>query len=318
MEHSRLSLARRLKLQQIAIFEKVVECGSILAASRELHMTQPAVSKSIQELEAQFGEALFTRSKRGVSLTEFGVLLERHAQTLSAELRLLADDVNAWSNGASGQVVIGTLLSASARLLPQALALLLKTAPKVSVKIRVGSNDVLFPELRRGHLDVVVGLLPQGHLPAGLTHVPLYTEALCAVAASNHPLAGLPAVAGPQLREYPWIIPAPESDVKGSVQLFFDALGVGMPHQVIESVCFLTNMALLVESRAIALVPRLVAEQFARGGAITILSLDMANAPGSVGYTVCTDRQSTAATQRLLRAFRQVAQEWKEKESAAA
>ena len=63
-QHSRLSLARRLRLQQLAVFEKVVEAGSILAASNELAMTQPAVSKSIQELEAQLGGALFGRGQR--------------------------------------------------------------------------------------------------------------------------------------------------------------------------------------------------------------------------------------------------------------
>ncbi len=54
--HSSASLARRLRLQQLTIFTKVAEAGSILAASRELAMTQPAVSKSMQELEARLRE----------------------------------------------------------------------------------------------------------------------------------------------------------------------------------------------------------------------------------------------------------------------
>ena len=119
MEHSKLSLARRLKLQQLAIFEQVINTGSILGASRELHMTQPAVSKSIHELEGHFEQALFTRGKRGVRLTEFGELLQRHAEPLLAELRFLADDANAWKTGVSGQVVVGTLISASVLLLPK-------------------------------------------------------------------------------------------------------------------------------------------------------------------------------------------------------
>lgn len=63
-KHSRLSLARRLRLQQLTIFEKVVEAGSILGACAALAMTQPALSRSIHELEALLGGLLFIRGNR--------------------------------------------------------------------------------------------------------------------------------------------------------------------------------------------------------------------------------------------------------------
>ena len=88
--HSRQSLARRLRLQQLMIFEQVLASGSLLAAAGELAMTQPAISKSIQELESQLGGALFVRGKRGVQLTEFGRRFEPHAAHMLAELRQLA------------------------------------------------------------------------------------------------------------------------------------------------------------------------------------------------------------------------------------
>src|SRR5690349_14396768 len=114
--HSRLSLARRLRLQQLMIFERVVEAGSILAASRDLAMTQPAVSKSIHELEDQLGGSLFVRGKRGVVLTEFGSMFERHAKTMLGELRYLAENLNASQSGTAGHVIVGTLITASATL----------------------------------------------------------------------------------------------------------------------------------------------------------------------------------------------------------
>ncbi|MDE2157644.1 MAG: LysR family transcriptional regulator, partial [Burkholderiales bacterium] len=105
-QHSRQSLARTLKLQQLAIFEKVVQAGSILAASHELAMTQPAVSKAVQELERHLGAPLFVRGKRGVALSEFGLEFERHAKSMLGELRHLADGLNAWQSGATGRVVV--------------------------------------------------------------------------------------------------------------------------------------------------------------------------------------------------------------------
>lgn len=309
MEHSKLSLARRLKLQQLAIFEKVVETGSILAAARELHMTQPAVSKSVHELEGHFGQALFTRGKRGVKLTDFGVLLQRHASALLAELRFLADDVNAWSNGVSGQVVVGTLISASARLLPRAVTRLHETAPNVVVKVRVGSNDALFPELARGGVDIVVGLLPSPHTSAAsaaLAHVPLYDETLCAVVARHHPLASKAAIHITDLQDMDWIVSTPESAAWQSAQSFFEVVGLKTPKRLVESVSILTNLGLLLESSMVALMPHAVAEQFVRSGLLTILPLGVTSSFGKVGYTLCTDRAPTAATQRLLQALEEV------------
>ncbi|SFC05577.1 DNA-binding transcriptional regulator, LysR family [Polaromonas sp. OV174] len=306
MEHSKLSLARRLKLQQLAIFEQVVNTGSILAASRELHMTQPAVSKSIHELEGHFDQALFTRSKRGVRLTEFGELLQRHARSLLAELRFLADNANAWNTGVSGQVVVGTLISASASLLPKAVVRLRETAPNVVVTVRVGSNDVLFPELVRGEVDVVVGLLPGESPNRALTHVPLYDETLCAVVARHHPLALDTSIDVQQLQDMVWIIPTPESAAMRSAQLFFAAAHMVVPKRIVESVSILTNLGLLLESSTIALMPYAVAEQFVRSGLLSILPLGVASPFGKVGYSLFADRPPTAATQRLLAALQEV------------
>lgn len=306
MEHSKLSLARRLKLQQLAIFEQVVNTGSILAASRELHMTQPAVSKSIHELEGHFDQALFTRSKRGVRLTEFGELLQRHARSLLAELRFLADNANAWNTGVSGQVVVGTLISASASLLPKAVVRLRETAPNVVVRVRVGSNDVLFPELVRGEVDVVVGLLPGESLNRALTHVPLYDETLCAVVARHHPLALDTSIDVQQLQDMVWIIPTPESAAMRSAQLFFATAHMVVPKRIVESVSILTNLGLLLESSTIALMPYAVAEQFVRSGLLSILPLGVASPFGKVGYSLFSDRPPTAATQRLLAALQEV------------
>ncbi len=309
MEHSKLSLARRLKLQQLAIFEKVVETGSIVAASRELHLTQPAVSKSVHELESQFGQALFTRGKRGVKLTEFGMLLQRHAQSLLGDLRFLADDVNAWSNGVSGQVVVGTLISASARLLPRAVVRLHETAPNVIVTVRVGSNDVLFPELARGVVDVVVGLLPNqntGKLSEGLAHFPLYDETLCAVVARNHPFASDATIDVQQLEQLAWIVPTPESAAWQSAQSFFESAKLMVPRRLVESVSIMTNLGLLLESSMVALMPRAAAEPFVRSGLLNILPLGVVSSFGRVGYTLCSARTPSAATQRLLQKLQEV------------
>jgi len=293
------------------IFERVVEAGSILAASRDLVMTQPAVSKSIHELEDQLGGALFVRGKRGVVLTEFGRMFERHAKTMLGELRYLAENLNASQSGAAGHVIIGTLITASATLLPEAIKRLRKAAPDVVVTVRVGLNSMLFPALARGELDVVVGVLPdrfgaglRDAEPSRLAHVPLYEESLRVVVGSEHPFARRRKVTLAELHDFDWIVPTPDSVAYQSVRTFFDSVGLTLPKRVVESVSILTNLDLLASSPMVALMAHSAAERFARTGLLAILPLEGLGSFGAVGFTVRADREPTAVTERFLEALR--------------
>ena len=314
-QHSPASLARRLRLQQLLIFEKVVQAGSILAASRELALTQPALSKSIHELEAQLGGQLFVRGKRGVTLTELGRLFEHHAKTLLGELRYLAEDLNAAQSGAAGQVVVGTLITASATLLPEAITRLRAAAPDVVVTIRVGSSALLFPALLRSELDVVVGVLPDARdtqladeHATRLIHVPLHQEALRVVVGSQHPLARRRRIDAAQLRDLDWIVPTQDSVAGRSVGAFFSRVGLALPRRRVESVSILTNLELLINSHMVGLMPQSAADRFARAGLLALLPLSGQGAFGAVGYTVRADRPPSAAAQRFLQALRDASQ----------
>lgn len=310
-QHSRLSLARTLKLHQLAVFEKVTEAGSIMAASRELAMTQPAVSKSIHELERHLGEPLFVRGKRGVALTEFGVAFEHHAKPLLAELRYLAEGLNAWRNGTSGHVIVGTLLTASTALLPDAIARLLEATPDITFEVRVGTNATLFPALARGDLDIVIGFLPALNDPvlppderARLTHVTLYDEALCAVVARQHPVRRRRKIALEDLHALHWILPTPDSVAYGTARAMFEQVGLPLPRRVVHSVSILTNIALLRRSAMVALMPLSAVTAFQQAGLVAVLPMGSLGVFGTVGYTVRSDRPQGAVLNRLTTALR--------------
>lgn len=312
MKFSKQSLARRLKLQQLAIFDRVLACGSLLAAARELHMTQPAVSKSIQELEEHFGQALLIRSRRGVQPTDFGLMLHSHSQALLADLRFLADDLNSWNAGVSGKVVAGTLLTAAADLLPRALLRLRELAPNVVVEVRVGVNEKMFAELAAGELDIVIGLIPVQDAASTLQHTPLYLETLCAVVGRRHPLATNGVTDVSQLASMDWILPVPQAEARHAAMRFFQELGIPVPTRVIESVSIMTNMGLLVDSRMIALMPFSVARKFVHLGLLSVLPLGQHLPFGNVGYTIAKGRTITPANQRLIMALHDVEAEAKE------
>ncbi|WP_202413838.1 LysR substrate-binding domain-containing protein [Duganella sp. CY15W] len=297
-------MLRRIKLKPLLIFDRVLASQSIARAARELNLTQPAVTKAIQELEADLGVELFERTNRGVVPTCYAALLGDRVKAVIAELRYLTDELNSFRSGESGHVVIGTLISASARLLPSAIARLKAERPGVLVTVREGPTDRLFPALATGELDLVVGRLPEADLPLArmysFRHTELYSEALCAVVWRGHPLASQSKIALKQLLDWPWLLPTMESPARLRAERLFADAGLPMPSNVVESLSLLTNIGLLQSMQAINLMPRAVAQHFAQLQLLTILELGDIGAFGRIGYSVRDDRASTPAAAKFI------------------
>jgi len=302
-------LARRLRLQQLAIFVRVLEAGSVLAASRDLAMTQPAISKSIQDLEDQIGMALFERTKRGMRLTGFGEVFETHARMMLSQLRYLSEDLVSWKTGVSGHLVVGTLIAASGTIVPRALGHLRRMAPDLKVTIKVGSNSTLFPMLLKGEVDIVLGILPENvatSIPeqpgsSPLKHVALYEDGLNVVLAAGHPLAARPSVSLAQLHGLAWIIPTQDSANYRAAQDFFTRQKYPIPERVIESVSILTNLELILQWDMVAIMPRSAARRFEALGLVKTLAFDNFTTATTIGYTVRADREQSATVQNFIR-----------------
>ncbi|MES2256969.1 MAG: LysR substrate-binding domain-containing protein [Pseudomonadota bacterium] len=306
-------MLRRIKLKPLLIFDRVLASSSIARAAKELNLTQPAVTKAIQELEADLGVELFERTNRGVLPTCYATLLGDRVKAVIAELRYLTDELNAFRSGDSGHVIIGTLISASARLLPLAIAKLKQARPGVLVTVREGPTDRLFPALATGELDLVVGRLPEADLPLarmfGFKHTELYQDALCAVVWSEHPLAQQANIPLRQLLDWPWLLPPMESPARLTAERLFTDAGLPMPGNIVESLSLLTNIGLMQAMQAINLMPRAVAQHFVQLKLLAMLELGDIGSFGRIGYSVRADRASTPAAARFIECLTQAAGE---------
>lgn len=304
-------MLRRLKLKPLLIFERVLSSCSIARAARELNLTQPAVTKAIQELEADLDVPLFERTNRGVSPTCYGQLLGNRVKTVIAELRYLTDEINAFRTGDSGHVIIGTVISASARLLPMAIARLKERRPGVLVTVRDGPTDQLFPALATGELDIVVGRLPERDLPLSrmytFNHSMLYREALCAVVGCKHPLAGAADIKLADLLDWPWIFPLQVSPARLTAEHLFRDAGLELPTNVVESLSVLTNIGLMHGSPSISLMPLAAAEHFASLNLLSILQLGELGDFGDIGYSIRGDHAPTPAAQAMIECLKETA-----------
>jgi DNA-binding transcriptional LysR family regulator len=305
-----LGLSRRIRLSQLVIFDRVVQTGSIMRTAHDMSMTQPAVTKVIHELETSFDGELFSRSNRGVVPTELGLMLSRRVKSLLGELRYMTEELNEFRQGTAGRVIVGTLISASAYLLPAAITLLKQRAPGISVTVREAPTTTLFPALATGELDIVVGRLPEIELPIAnafpLSHYSLFEDSLSVVMGARHKL-DLEAGSLKDLAALPWILPSSESPLRSSVERMFREAKVPLPVDLVESLSILTNLGLLMGAPRVALMPRAAAQQFIRAGLLRSIEIAEAGSFGQVGYSVRASKEHSRACEVLVACLREVA-----------
>ncbi|WP_421684385.1 LysR family transcriptional regulator [Stutzerimonas urumqiensis] len=125
-------------LRQLRHFIALIDHGHFARAAEALHLSQPALTRSLQALEASLGCTLVNRHSRGITLTEPGRLVESHARRLLAGSRAMIEAVQQYDNLEAGQLRLGAGPFPAARLVPDALADLLTAHPRLAVAVTVG------------------------------------------------------------------------------------------------------------------------------------------------------------------------------------
>ena len=294
----------RVSIRHLRLVTTIADVGSMVRAGEAIGMTQPAVSKAVRDLERDLGARLFERGNRGVTPTDHGEALVRHALRVLAQLEHAAEELDDLAHGAGGRVAIGTLLAASAWLLPKAIARLRTERPRVIVDVVQGTNDRLQPMLLRGDLDMVVGRLSEFRHRAGLQQEPIYSEEIVVLARPDHPLARHAHLGLGDLQEATWTPPPPETTLRRQLEkAFFDA-GLDPPRCVAQSVSHLTNRHLICESDLIGAWPRGVAADDLTQGRLVSLPVPLNGAPWPVGVSTRKLARLSPAAEALLSALR--------------
>jgi DNA-binding transcriptional LysR family regulator len=176
-----------MDLQHLRSLLAVADTGSITEASDRIGITQPALSRRLQQLEEHFGAELLSRGRKGAQLTEIGRLVELEARILIARYDHLREQVRAHQGLEGGTVRIGGGATAVSFLLPKAIAAFQHQHPAVKFQLKeAGSNEVA-EDVLSGHLELGLVTLPVK--PRDLVVWPLLTDRIVLVAPRDHALA---------------------------------------------------------------------------------------------------------------------------------
>jgi len=240
-----------IKLHQLRAFVEVTRQGSIRAASRAAKLSQPALSKSVQELEEALGAQLFIRQRQGVQLTEVGRDFFRHASLVLEELRVAQEEIQQRLGHAGGSVNIGVGGSIARTLMPKVITQFHQSFPDVKVRILEGQLTTMLPALRQGELDFTVNTWCPGHQDNELSYEKLMERDYCVVARRGHPLAQATSLEA--LRHCSWTMPSPNSSYYRLLQDLFAESG---PPPAITITCetFMACASLLAQSDFVSIL----------------------------------------------------------------
>lgn len=174
-------------LRQLRYLAALAEHGHFGRAAAACHVTQPALSMQIKELEAELDLPLVERGRTGAVLTEEGVQLAQRARALNAGVKDLEDFARERRGDRAQRLALGIIPSVAPYLLPRLLPLLQAAIPGLDLKVRETQTAVLMTELAGGELDAVIAALPLAG--EGIEAVALFEDAFLLASPADDPVA---------------------------------------------------------------------------------------------------------------------------------
>lgn len=283
-----------IKLRHLRAFLDIAAAGALSPVARAQGISQPALSRTLAELEDLLATQLFRRERRRLVLTDQGAMFRHHA---TIGLRALEAGVAALSPAAGGHIRLGILPTAATRLLPRVALRFRDLQPNMILKIETGAHAYLMGLLRDGGIDMMIGRMPQDM--AGLRFTHLYEEDIVLVARSDHPMQARPVAA--ILAEVPVILPPDGALIRRNVNEYLSMLGLADLRPAVETVALAIGREMLARSDAVWFISRgVVAEELTRGEMVEIAT-GVRFLSGAVGITQVQTVTTRAEVDLLLR-----------------
>jgi len=302
-------LKARLKTRQLLLLIALDDYRNIHRAADELHMTQPAASKQIKDLEEMLDVKLFERLPRGMEPTIYGETMIRHARMALTSLALAHDDIVTLKSGLTGQVEVGVIMTPAMSLLPRAVARVKEEAPLLRIGVQLENSNVLLDKLQHGMLDFMIGRIFDTGDTSGLIYEELTEEPACAVVRTGHALLDRKELSLADIADRPWILPPPGSILRYRFDMMFRRAGLVPPTNSVDTTAMLVITALLQQTESLHVMPLEVAQYYASLNVVRILPIDLPCKMDAFGIIRQQDHLLSPGADLLLRAVRAAAHE---------
>ncbi len=242
-----------MKLHHFRDVVAIAERGSLRAAARHLQLAQPALTRSLGELERELGAPLFERQARGMALTPMGQSFLQRASAILHEVRRAREEADQLQGGAEGSVVAGLSIAPHIAMLPHAIGPFRARYPAVRLRIIEGVYPTLESGLKDGSMDFYVGPEPERRVEPALSQEPLFTNTRTILCRRDHPAAGATSLA--DLQDAEWATTSVTLQAEEELGRLFERHGLAAPRLALQSQSALTIIVSLAYSDLLAMVP---------------------------------------------------------------
>lgn len=288
---------RSVQLRHMRCLVAVAQERHLARAAERLALSQPAISKTLAELETMAGVRLVERGtagRRGVQgLTPVGEQLLAHALRVLEAVDASALAIAPTTGGQMQRLRIGALPSVAPALLPRALADFRSKWPHVQVIVKSAANGVLLDELRAGELDLVAGRMSDPRLMTGLSFELLHTEPLVFVARSGHPLAQ-DGTTVEHVLQHPLVVYGEGTIPRHNTESFLSMLGLALPTNALQTLDVSVARALVAVSDAVWITPLGAARADLDDGRLVRLPIRTVGTEEPVGLLMRSDADPSA------------------------
>lgn len=256
---NRIPWARRLKLRHLEMFLVLESAGGITPAAERMHMTQPAVSHWLSDIEDIIGCPLIVRGRK-LKLTPAGEILRRHAERMLGDVQRVDDELKAVRTGLVGRLQIGCIHSAALVMLPRAISAMQEQHSNIAVYVEEDTMPALLERLSKRELDLVVGTVDLRAHRYGFATEVLMEDVVRIVCRADHPFARKRKPTWSEVSAFPWVLPPPGSLTRLRFEEAFAEHKVALPAPRVETASVASIQAHLRETDCLAPLSGLVAD----------------------------------------------------------
>ncbi|MFO5512286.1 LysR substrate-binding domain-containing protein [Klebsiella pneumoniae] len=295
--------SQRIRLRHLHTFVAVAQQGTLGRAAETLNLSQPALSKTLNELEQLTGTRLFERGRLGAQLTLVGEQFLTHAVKVLDALNSAGQALNR-KEGLNNDIVrIGALPTAALGILPTVIGQFHKQQKDITLQVATMNNTMLLAGLKSGEIDIGIGRMSDPELMSGLHYELLFLESLKLVVRPGHPLLQ-ETVTLSRVMEWPVVVSPKGTVPRQNAEALLQSQGCKMPAGCIETLSASLSRQLTVDFDYVWFVPSGAVKDDLRRGVLTALPIATQGAGEPIGILTRVDATLTPGTQTLPSAIR--------------
>ncbi|BED96130.1 pca operon transcription factor PcaQ [Escherichia fergusonii] len=295
--------SQRIRLRHLHTFVAVAQQGTLGRAAETLNLSQPALSKTLNELEQLTGTRLFDRGRLGAQLTPPGEQFLTHAVKVLDALNNAAQALNRKEGLNSDIVRIGALPTAALGILPAVLGQFHRQHKDTMLQVATMNNTMLLAGLKSGEIDIGIGRMSDPELMGGLNYELLFLESLKLVVRPNHPLLQ-ENVTLSRVMEWPVVVSPKGTVPRQNAETLLQSQGCKIPDGCIETLSASLSRQLTVDYDYVWFVPSGAVKEDLRQGSLVALPVPTQGAGEPIGILTRVDAQLSSGAQILISAIR--------------